>query len=190
MSSDLLSTVDGGRAQPARPAGPKARIPDCPLARTVEAVGPWWTLEILHEVFDGHDRFAAIRRNLETPADVLRDRLADLVARGLLETVDETADLRDRVYRLTASGRALRPLILVMAAWGNRLLAAEDRSLVLVDAETGVEADPVVVDRLTGRRLDTPGFVFARGPAASGSVPCGNLRIAGDDLRARRGPAG
>ncbi|MEV7807446.1 helix-turn-helix domain-containing protein [Microbispora sp. NPDC088329] len=167
MSGDLLNVEDGKRAEPARPAGPKARIPDCPLARTVETVGHWWTLEILHEVFNGHTRFEAIHRNLGTPADVLLDRIAQLMAKGLLETEVGAADPEDRTYRLTDLGRSLRPLILVMAAWGNHRLPPEDRSLVLVDKETGVAVDPVVVDGLTGRRIDTADHVFARGPKAS-----------------------
>lgn len=169
MSSDLLRSQNGERAQPSTPA-PKARIPDCPLARTVEVIGHWWTLEILHEVCEGHTRFETIRRNLDTPAAVLRDRLADLAAKGLVETGDGTADAADREYRPTERGRALRPLILAMAAWGNRELAPQDRSLVVVDARTGVPVDPVVVDRLTGRRIDTADYVFARGPQASESI--------------------
>jgi hypothetical protein len=39
--------------------------------------------------------------------------------------------------------------------------------MILVDAETGAEAEPVVVDQATGRRLDGPDFVFTAGPAAS-----------------------
>ena len=39
--------------------------------------------------------------------------------------------------------------------------------MVLIDAETGNEAEPVVVDRDTGRRVDGPDFVFTAGPAAS-----------------------
>jgi hypothetical protein len=39
--------------------------------------------------------------------------------------------------------------------------------MVLVDAETGNEAEPVVVDRATGERVDGPNFVFTAGPAAS-----------------------
>ncbi|WP_031011533.1 winged helix-turn-helix transcriptional regulator [Streptomyces sp. NRRL F-5727] len=155
----------------------RARIPDCPLARTVETVEQWWTLEILHVVLGGHTRFSAIRRDLETPADVLADRIAALTARGLLEvddtadaTADATAEPGDPAYRATALGRELRPLLLVMAAFGNHLLAPEDRSLVLVDEETGREVDPVVVDRATGRRVDTAGFVFARGPKAGEQI--------------------
>lgn len=158
------------RADSARSAGPKARIPDCPLARTVGVIGQWWTLEILHEVFNGHTSFESIRRNLETPADVLSDRLGDLTARGLLETDEGASAPPDRQYRLTGRGRSLRPLILLIAAWGNRELPPEDRSLVLVDAHTGVAVDPVVVDRLTGRPIDTDDYVFARGPKASEQI--------------------
>ena len=68
---------------------------------------------------------------------------------------------------LTDLGRSLRPVIVVLAAWGNARLAPEQRSMVLVDAHTGAEAAPVVVDRRTGLRVDGPDFVFAAGPAAS-----------------------
>ncbi|WP_199806630.1 winged helix-turn-helix transcriptional regulator [Streptomyces sp. NRRL F-5727] len=167
MNSPSPEARDSGRTDPPPAAGPKPRIPDCPLARTAEAIGPWWTLELLHEVFDGHTRFTEIRRNLALSPEVLTERIAALTAKGLLETEDTDPDPGDPRYRPTARGRALRPLLLVMAAWGNHRLAPEERSLVLVDAATGVAADPLVVDRLTGRPLDTPDFVFARGPRAS-----------------------
>ncbi|AXG77925.1 winged helix-turn-helix transcriptional regulator [Streptomyces paludis] len=147
----------------------QARIHDCPLARTAGVIDQWWTLEILHEVLDGHTRFASIRRHLGTPADVLTERIAVLTARGLLET-DDTAGPGDPAYRPTGLGRSLRPLLLVMAAFGNHRLAPEDRSVIVVDEETGVAVEPVVVDRLTGRRLDTTGYVFARGPRAGEQV--------------------
>ena len=70
-------------------------------------------------------------------------------------------------YVLTELGRSLRPVVVVLAAWGNGRLDPEARSMVLVDADTGIEVDPVVVDRSTGRRVDGHGFVFAAGPAAS-----------------------
>ncbi|SDI11740.1 DNA-binding transcriptional regulator, HxlR family [Actinokineospora alba] len=159
MTADLTDTRDGARLP-----GPKSRVPDCPLGRAVETIGHWWTLEIAHEVFDGHTRFTAIQRNLTTAPDVLRERLGDLVAKGLLEVVDTGAD--DTEYRLTDLGRALRPVLLVMAAFGNHRLAEQDRAVVLVDAESGAPVNPVVVDQVTGAPVDAPGFVFAQGPLA------------------------
>jgi hypothetical protein len=70
-------------------------------------------------------------------------------------------------YVLTELGRSLRPVIVVLAGWGNARLAPHERSMVLVDAESGAEAEPVVVDRATGRRIDGADFVFTAGPAAS-----------------------
>ena len=43
-----------------------------------------------------------------------------------------------------------------MLAWGNRHFAPEGASIVIVDANTGAAADPVLVDRATGRPLDRP----------------------------------
>ena len=50
--------------------------------------------------------------------------------------------------------------------WAARL-APRERSMVLVDAQTRAEAEPVPVDGATGRRVDGPDFVFTAGPAAS-----------------------
>lgn len=166
MSSVQTDTEIGARRLP----GPTARIPDCPLARTVEVVGHWWTLEILHELFDGHTRFEAIRHNLDMAADVLRQRIDDLVAKGLVESTTAVTSREQQEYRLTPLGRSLRPLLLIIAGWGNHRLLPEERSVILVDTKTGVEVEPVVVDRRTGMRIDTEDIVFARGPKASARI--------------------
>ena len=58
------------------------------------------------------------------------------------------------------------PLV-ALAAWGNARLDPSQRSMVLIDSETGVEAEPILVDRTTGRPVDGPDFIFTAGPAAS-----------------------
>ncbi|MFE9694341.1 winged helix-turn-helix transcriptional regulator [Micromonospora sp. NPDC005806] len=40
-------------------------------------------------------------------------------------------------YVLTMTGRSLRPVIVALHAWGNKDLAPDERSLVLVDRATG-----------------------------------------------------
>jgi hypothetical protein len=52
-------------------------------------------------------------------------------------------------------------------AWGNRHLAPEGASVVLVDAKSGALADPVLVDRNSGAPITAADFVFAAGPAAN-----------------------
>ena len=68
---------------------------------------------------------------------------------------------------LTPLGESLRPVIVALAAWGNSRRPPDQRSMILVDVETGEEAEPVVVDAKTGRRIDGRDYVFTAGPAAS-----------------------
>jgi len=140
---------------------------ECPLSATLGLVGEWWTLLILHDAFDGYTRFDQFQENLGISSSLLTSRLKRLVAEGLLERRRYQERPPRHEYVLTDLGRSLRPVVVVLAAWGNSRLPPEERSMVLVDAETGVEAEPVVVDDATGRRVDGPDFVFTAGPAAS-----------------------
>jgi DNA-binding HxlR family transcriptional regulator/alkylated DNA nucleotide flippase Atl1 len=140
---------------------------ECPLSATLGLVGEWWTLLILHDAFDGYTRFDEFQANLGISSSLLTSRLKRLVENGLLERRQYQEHPPRFDYHLTELGRSLRPVIVVLAAWGNSRLAPDDRSMILVDAETGAEAEPVVVDRDTMRPVDGPAFVFAAGPAAS-----------------------
>lgn len=144
---------------------------ECPLSSTVEHVGEWWTLLILHDVFDGYTRFDQFQHNLGISSSMLTTRLRSLVADGLLERRPYQSRPVRHEYVLTELGRSLRPVIVALAAWGNARLAPEERSMVLVDRETGEEVEPVVVDAATGRRLDdSAAFAFAAGPAAGAAM--------------------
>ena len=147
----------------------KVRLEDreCPLSSTLGLVGEWWTLLILHDAFDGYTRFDQFQDNLGISSSLLTNRLKRLVDSGLLERRQYQERPPRYEYVLTDLGRSLRPVLVVLAGWGNARLAPAQRSMVLVDAETGAEAEPVVVDRDSGRRLDGPDFVFTAGPAAS-----------------------
>lgn len=147
----------------------KVRLEDreCPLSSTLGLVGEWWTLLILHDAFDGYTRFDQFQENLGISSSLLTNRLKRLVNSGLLERRQYQERPPRYEYVLTDLGRSLRPVLVVLAGWGNARLAPAQRSMVLVDAETGAEAEPVVVDRATGRPLDGPDFVFTAGPAAS-----------------------
>ena len=140
---------------------------ECPLSTTVQHVGEWWTLLILHDAFDGYTRFDQFQKSLGISTSMLTSRLKALVEDGLLERRPYQQNPVRHEYVLTERGRSLRPVIVALAAWGNRHLAPAERSMVLVDAATGEEAEPVVVDARTGRSLDdSEAFVFAAGPSA------------------------
>lgn len=147
----------------------KIRLADreCPLSSTLGLVGDWWTLLLLHDAFDGYTRFDQFQQNLGISSSLLTSRLKELVANGILERRPYQEHPPRYEYVLTDTGRSLRSVVVALAAWGNARLEPSERSMILVDAETGEEAEPVLVDRRTGRRVDGEDFVFAAGPAAS-----------------------
>ncbi|WP_328401844.1 winged helix-turn-helix transcriptional regulator [Nocardia sp. NBC_00403] len=146
----------------------RAEDKECPLSTAIEQVGEWWTLLILHDAFDGYTRFDQFQENLGISSSMLTSRLKALLADGLLERRPYQTNPVRHEYVLTDLGRSLRPVLVALAAWGNTRLAPEERSMILIDADTGNEVEPVVIDAKTGRRLDdSNAYVFAAGPAAS-----------------------
>jgi DNA-binding HxlR family transcriptional regulator len=143
----------------------------CPLSTTVQHVGEWWTLLLLHDLFDGYTRFDQFQESLGISSSMLTTRLKTLVADGLVERRPYQTNPVRHAYELTDLGRSLRPVVVTMAAWGNSLLEPRNREMILVDAATGEEVEPVVVDAKTGRRVDdSEKYVFTAGPAASGPM--------------------
>src|ERR1700716_1967227 len=118
---------------------PKDR--ECPLSAAALYVGEWWTLLLLHDAFDGYTRFDQFQQNLGISSSMLTARLKALVADGLLQRRPYQTNPTRYEYVLTALGRSLRPVIVALAAWCNSRLAPQERSMILVDAKTGEEAE-------------------------------------------------
>lgn len=127
----------------------------CPIARTTDLVGDWWTPMIMRESFLGCRRFQDYQRNLGLSRAVLTQRLNRLVEEGLLEKHPyETRPLRNE-YLLTEKGRAFWDVLAAMWRWGEDWLFDEGRSpVMIIDRETGNEVRPVVVDERTGEQID------------------------------------
>ena len=106
------------------------------------------------------------RRLLKEPTR----RLNALVDAGLLERRRYSERPPRYEYLLTERGRDFRPVMQAMLAWGNRHFAPEGPSVVITNRETGEAADPVLIDRISGRPLSDPLFRVAPGPAANERV--------------------
>lgn len=138
----------------------------CPIARSLERVGEWWSILILRDAFLGLTRFDQFEESLGIAPNILTRRLKTLVEAGLLERRRYSARPPRDDYVLTQAGRDFRPVLWALLAWGNKHFAPEGASVVIVDSQTGEQADPVVVDRNSGRLLTEPAFRSAAGPAA------------------------
>ena len=128
---------------------------DCPIALTLDAVGEWWSLLIVRDALHGLTRFDEFQRSLGISPNSLTRRLGALCDAGLLSRHRyQQRPPRDE-YRLTARGRDLQPVVEALAGWGRRHVTRGRGGVRLVDAETGATADPVLVDRNTGKPLDS-----------------------------------
>jgi DNA-binding HxlR family transcriptional regulator len=142
----------------------------CPIARSLERVGEWWSILILRDAFHGLTRFDQFEESLGIAPNMLARRLKALVEAGLLERRRYSDKPPRDEYVLTEAGRDFRPVLWALLAWGNRHFAPEGKSVVIVDSKTGAEAEPVLVDRNSGRPLRSPDFRSAAGPAADARI--------------------
>jgi DNA-binding HxlR family transcriptional regulator len=92
----------------------------CSIAATLEVVGDPWTLLILRDAFRGVRRFEQWQEQLGVARNVLASRLRSLVEHGVLETRLYSERPPRHEYVLTAKGRALSPVLLTMAEWGDQ----------------------------------------------------------------------
>ncbi len=142
----------------------------CPIARSLERVGEWWSILILRDAFKGATRFEQFQKGLDIAPNMLTRRLNALVESGLLERRRYSEHPPRDEYLLTGRGRDFRPVLWALLAYGNRHFAPEGPNVVIVDGETGELAEPILVDRHSGRPLTEPPFRSVYGPAAAEAV--------------------
>lgn len=95
---------------------------NCSLARALAVVGDRWTLLVLREAFLRVRRFEDFQSRLGIARRVLTERLAGLVADGVLEKRAYQQRPVRHEYRLTDKGLALYPVILSLVHWGDAFL--------------------------------------------------------------------
>ncbi len=141
----------------------------CPIARSLEHVGEWWSILILRDAGQGITRFDAFQKSLGIAPNILARRLAGLVEAGLLERRSYSVRPPRDEYVLTERGQDFHPVLWAILAFGNRHFAPEGESLVLVDNETGLQAVPCLIDQVSGKAMTPVNFSpnRARLPAAA-----------------------
>ena len=142
----------------------------CPIARSLDRVGDWWSILILRDALYGLTRFDQFQESLAIAPNMLTRRLDQLVSDGLFVRRLYNERPPRYEYVLTDCGRDFRAVVLSLLAWGNRHFAREGLSVVVVDSKTGAHADPVLVDGKSGLPLSESRFRVAAGPAAKARV--------------------
>lgn len=109
----------------------------CPVARSLDVVGDWWSLLIVRDTLRGPRRFGELQKSLGMAKNILAARLKDLVARDILVQQRAADGSAFQEYVLTERGRALLPVIVALRDWGDQFLFPEGRCLSMVDKKTG-----------------------------------------------------
>jgi DNA-binding HxlR family transcriptional regulator len=91
----------------------------CPIPAAVELIGEKWAFLILRGAFNGLEHFEEFQAGLGIARNILSDRLAKLVAGGILERSPDPSDRRKVIYSLTEKGEALLPVVLAIRQWGE-----------------------------------------------------------------------
>ncbi|WP_026872673.1 winged helix-turn-helix transcriptional regulator [Inquilinus limosus] len=139
---------------------------DCPIARSLDALGEWWSLLILRDAFLGLTRFDEFQQSLGIAPNMLTRRLKRLTEAGLLERRAYSQRPLRHEYRLTAAGRDVFPVLAALGAWGGRHATGGKVLVQLAGRADGVPVDPVLVDRRSGTPITPETAEFRLGPDA------------------------
>ena len=90
----------------------------CPVARTLDLIGEWWTILIVRDAFIGARKFEDFK-STGIADNILAARLRRLVDEGVLERRAYQSRPERFEYVLTPKGRALLPVVAALANWGQ-----------------------------------------------------------------------
>ncbi|UHH29299.1 helix-turn-helix transcriptional regulator [Pseudomonas veronii] len=143
---------------------------ECPIARSLERVGEWWSILIMRDALHGLRRFEEFSRSLDIAPNMLTRRLNSLVEAGLLERQPYSQRPLRYQYVPTAKGEDFRVVLMAFVAWGNRHYAPEGESVQIVERETGRPVLPMMADVADGRLVPLDQCSVQAGPAASAGM--------------------
>ncbi len=136
---------------------------NCSIARALEAVGERWTLLIIRELLLKGRRFSDLERRLAVSKNILGNRLAKLVALGIVEKVSYEMARGWNRYQLTDKGFALFPVIGALMAWGDAY-DAPDGPPAIVEHACGHPAGHKIVCETCGEPVDAHTVQVVNGP--------------------------
>lgn len=148
----------------------------CALPAALEAMGERWSFLILRAAFDGIVYFEDFQSTLGIARNILSNRLAKLVANGILSREPVASDKRRIAYRLTEKGAGLVPVMIALRQWGERWGNGPLAGPILCDLRDGEPIRQVTLQAADGRPLgyEELCWIDRNGAGAGGTArsPC------------------
>ena len=127
---------------------------NCPIARTLDVIGDWWSLLIVRDAFLGKRRFSEFHKSLGLAKNILCLRLQKLVAHGIFEACPASDGSAYQEYQLTEKGSRLYLVLVALRQWGESFLFKKgDLDMLLVDRESGRPVKRLELRSQDGRLL-------------------------------------
>jgi DNA-binding HxlR family transcriptional regulator len=127
---------------------------ECPVARSLDVIGDWWSLLIIRDAFDGMRRFGEFQKSLGVSKGILTARLRQLVLLGILEVAPASDGTAYKEYILTNKGRGLFHVVVGLRQWGEEFLYKRGEAhSVMIDTRHGKPVGKLELRAHDGRSL-------------------------------------
>jgi DNA-binding HxlR family transcriptional regulator len=143
----------------------------CSVARSLSLIGDRWTMLVIRNAFFGTRRFDDFQSTLGVTRHVLAERLARLVEAGVLRKVAYQERPARHEYRLTEMGRDLYPVVVSLAAWGDKWLdEGRGAPIEYVHKGCGKKTKPVLVCSECREPIAARDMIATPGPGLVGAA--------------------
>ena len=127
---------------------------DCPVARSLDNIGEWWSLLIVRDAFLGKRRFGEFQKSTGVAKNILAARLKKLVACGIFRLEPASDGSAYQEYVLTEKGRSLGMVVMSLRLWGSRWLFRDGSPTTRVlDRNAGEEIVRIGFQTRSGRMV-------------------------------------
>jgi DNA-binding HxlR family transcriptional regulator len=139
----------------------------CPIARSLDAIGDWWSMLIIRDALLGRRRFGEFQKSLGLARNILATRLRMLVDQGILNLAPASDGSAYQEYVLTDKGRGIFPVLVALRQWSE---AYDDHpggiATMLVDRKNGRPVRKLELRAQDGRLLEAADTALKPRPAA------------------------
>jgi DNA-binding HxlR family transcriptional regulator len=126
----------------------------CPIARSLDEIGDWWSMLIIREALFGVRRFGEFQKKLGLARNILTVRLRGLVEHGILRTGPASDGSAYQEYVLTPKGHGVFPVLVALRQWNEEFDASPEQiATTLVDRKNGRPVRKLELRSQDGRLL-------------------------------------
>jgi DNA-binding HxlR family transcriptional regulator len=138
----------------------------CPVARTLDVVGDWWTLLIVRDALKGVRRFGEFQKNLGMAKNILSSRLREMVAAGIMEIRPAEDGSAHNEYHLTQAGERLQTVLMALRQWGEQYLFTPGEPMTMaIDKDNEEPLRRIELAAQDGRELTAADITVKEGRA-------------------------